>query len=158
MSCVIGHLSVMWTTPQTVLLCRHRRGREQSAQDVAWIVVDSCKQHTHSNWTTGGGWYVPVPWIPDYIRCWVYDGIPYQVKQRAGDRDITAENMKKSQHTDFNEDTTNDSASVAYSNIRLWKLNTQKEWRNASWRLWGEKTEKDSAGFMDSKENKWVGS
>jgi len=22
-SCVIGHLSVTWTTPQTVLLCRH---------------------------------------------------------------------------------------------------------------------------------------
>jgi len=27
----------------------------------------------------------------------VYDGIPYQVKQRAGDRSITAENMEKSQ-------------------------------------------------------------
>jgi len=47
------------------------------------------------------------------------DRIPYQVKQRAGDRDITAENMEKSQHTDFNEDTTNESASVACSNIRL---------------------------------------
>jgi len=30
-----------------------------------------------------------------------YNGIPYQVKQRAGDRGITAENMEKSQHTDF---------------------------------------------------------
>ena len=39
MSCVIGHFSVMWTTPQTVLLCRHRRGREQSAQDVGCIVL-----------------------------------------------------------------------------------------------------------------------
>ena len=28
-------------------------------------------------------------------------------------------NMEKSQHTDFNEDTTNESASVACSNIRL---------------------------------------
>ena len=53
----------------------------------------------------------PVPWVPDYRR-W-YDGIPYQVKQRAGDRGITTENMEKSQHTDFNEDTTNESASVA---------------------------------------------
>ena len=34
----------------------------------------------------------------------VYDGIPYHVKQRAGDRGITAEDMEKSQHTDFNED------------------------------------------------------
>ena len=50
------------------------------------------------------------------------------------------------------------SASVAYSNIRLWKLDSQKEWRNTSWRLWDERTEKDSAGFVDSKENKWVGS
>jgi len=33
---------------------------------------------------------------------------------------------------------------------------TQKEWRNTSWRLWNERIEKDSAGFMDSKENEWV--
>jgi len=42
-----------------------------------------------------------------------------QVKQRTGDRGITAENIEKSQHTDFNEDTTNESASVACSNERL---------------------------------------
>jgi len=46
----------------------------------------------------------------------VYDGIPYQVKHRTGDRGITAENMEKSQHTDFNEDTTKESASVVCSN------------------------------------------
>jgi len=49
----------------------------------------------------------------------VYDGFPYQVKQKAGDRDITTEDMEKSQHTDFNEDTTNESASVTCSNVRL---------------------------------------
>jgi len=48
-----------------------------------------------------------------------YRGILHQVKQRAGDRRITAEDMEKSQHTDFNEETTNESASVACSNIRL---------------------------------------
>jgi len=37
----------------------------------------------------------------------------HQVKQRAGDRGITAEDMEKSQHTDFNEDTTDEGASVA---------------------------------------------
>jgi len=42
---------------------------------------------------------------------------PCRFKQRAGDRGITAENMEKSQHTNFNEDTTNESASVACSNI-----------------------------------------
>jgi len=47
----------------------------------------------------------------------VYDRIPYQVKQRAGDRGITAESMEKSLHTNFNEDTTIESASVACSNI-----------------------------------------
>jgi len=41
------------------------------------------------------------------------------VIQRAGDRGITAEDMEKSQHTDFNEDTTDEGASVACSNIRL---------------------------------------
>ena len=58
----------------------------------------------------------------------------------AGDRGITAEDMEKSQHTDFNEDTTDEGASVACSNIRLWKLDSQKEWRNTSGRLWDERT------------------
>jgi len=62
--------------------------------------------------------------------------ILYQVKQRAGDRGITAENTEKSRHTDFNEDKTNESASVACSHVRLWKLDTQEEWRNTSWGLW----------------------
>jgi len=56
--------------------------------------------------------------------------------------------MEKSQHTNFNEDTTNESAGVACSNVRLWKLDTRKEWRNTSWRLWDERAEKDSAGFV----------
>ena len=34
-------------------------------------------------------------------------------------RSITTKDMEKSQHTDSNEDTTNESASVACSNIRL---------------------------------------
>jgi len=37
----------------------------------------------------------------------------------AGDWGITAENMEKSQHTNFNEDMTNESVSVACSNVRL---------------------------------------
>ena len=45
--------------------------------------------------------------------------MPYQVKQRVGDWGITAENTEKSQHTDFNEDTTNERASAACSNIWL---------------------------------------
>ena len=44
--------------------------------------------------------------------------VPHQLKQRAGDRGITAENMEKSQHTDFNENTTDEGASVACSDIR----------------------------------------
>jgi len=54
--------------------------------------------------------------VPGYRRWRVYDGIPYQVKQGAGDRGSTAENMEKSQHTAFNEDMNNESASVACSN------------------------------------------
>ena len=87
----------------------------------------------------------------------MYEGIPYQVKQGTGDRGITAENTENSQHTDFNEDTTNESASVTCSNVRLWKLDFQKEWRNTSWRLWDERTEKDSAGLWTAKTtNEWV--
>jgi len=29
------------------------------------------------------------------------------------------------------------------------------KWRNTSWRLWGERAEKDSAGFVAAK-NEWV--
>ena len=139
--------------PQIGLQPAHQRRQDQRNGERRHSVP-----HTLSKWTTGADGYVPVPWVPDYRRWWVYDGIPYQVKQRAGDRGITAENMEKSQHTDFNEDTTNESASVACSNIRRWKLNSEKEWTNTSWRLWDERTENDSAGFVDSKENKWVGS
>ena len=60
-------------------------------------------------------------------------------------------------HADFNEDTTNESASVACSNTRLWKLDSQKEWRSTSWRLWDESTEKNSAGSWTAKKtNEWV--
>ena len=30
---------------------------------------------THSEWTTGADRYVPIPWVPDFRRWWVYDGI-----------------------------------------------------------------------------------
>ena len=36
--------------------------------------------HTHTEWTIGAGEYVPIPWVSDYGRWWVYDRIPYQVK------------------------------------------------------------------------------
>ena len=46
----------------------------------------------------------------------MYTVILYQVKQTAGDRGITAENMEKS-HIDFNEDTSNDN-DIIYSMLR----------------------------------------
>ena len=49
-------------------------------------------------------------------------------------------------------------SALACSRVRLWKLDTREEWRNTSGGLWDERTEKDSACFVDSKENKWVGS
>jgi len=51
----------------------------------------------------------------------------FRIRLNRGDRGVTAENMEKSQHTDFNEDTTNQSASVACSNIRLRKLDSKNE-------------------------------
>jgi len=62
----------------------------------------------------------------------VYDGIPYQVKQRADDQGITAENMEKSQHTDFDEDTTDESAIVwpaATYGCESWTLGKNEETR-----------------------------
>jgi len=81
----------------------------------------------------------------------VYDGIPYQVKQGAGDRGVTAENMENSQHTDFNEDTTNESSSVACSNgCESWTIRRKEETRLDAFEIKGQK---DFAGFVDSKEN-----
>ena len=44
---------------------------------------------------------------------------------------------------------------VAMYGCESW--DTPKEWRNASWGLWSERTEKDPTCFLDNKENKWVG-
>jgi len=54
--------------------------------------------------------------IGHYTGQWSPRQVPGQT-EGAGDRGITAETMEKSQHTDFNEDTTNESASVACSNV-----------------------------------------
>jgi len=48
----------------------------------------------------------------------------YQVKQGAGDRGVTAENIEKSQHTDFYENTTNKNVSVA---CKSWTLKKNEE-------------------------------
>ena len=33
----------------------------------------------------------------------------------------------------------------------------EKKWRKTSWRLWDDRTEEDTASFVDSEDNKWVG-
>jgi len=53
---------------------------------IASVVLDA--------FATDAGGYVAVTWVRDYRRWWVYDGIPYQLKQRTGDRGITAEIWK----------------------------------------------------------------
>ena len=86
--------------------------------------------HTHSEWTNGAGGYVPVPWVPDYRRWWVYNRILYRLNRGQAN----GESLQK-----------------------IWKSWTlRNKWRKTSWRLWDERTEKDSAGFMDSKENEWL--
>ena len=76
----------------------------------------------------------------------MYDGISYQVKQRAGDRGIidTAETMEKSQHrpTDFNEDTTNESAivwPVATHGCESWTVRKNEETRLDAFEMKGLK-------------------
>jgi len=71
----------------------------------------------------------------------------------AGDRGITAEIMEKSQHTDFNKDMTNESTSVACSNIQLWHSERMKKHvlTPLRWKDWER-----FCGFVDSKENKRV--
>ena len=76
-------------------------------------------------------------------------------RRAAGDRGITAEDMEKSQHNDFNEDTTDESASVACSNIygfESWTLRKNEETRLDAFEMKGLR--RMCAGFVDSKENK----
>jgi len=47
------------------------------------------------------------------------NALPLDHATKTGDCGITAENTEKSQHTDFNEDKTNESASVACSHVWL---------------------------------------
>ena len=90
----------------------------------------------------------------------MYDGIPHQVKQRAGDRGITAEDIEKSQHTDFNEDTTNESASVACSNIgpygcESWTLRKNEETRLDAFEMKGLRRML-RVSWTAKKTNEWV--
>jgi len=61
--------------------------------------------------------------------------------------------MEKSQHADFNEHTTDESASVALATYgcESWTLKKNEETRLDAFEMKGLR---NSAGFMDSKENK----
>jgi len=80
----------------------HQRRQEQGNGEQRHSVP-----HTHSEWTTGAGGYVPVPWAPDYRRWW--DTMEFRTRQAIG---ASLQEIWKSQHTDLNDDMTNESASV----------------------------------------------
>jgi len=80
----------------------HQRRQEQGNGEQRHSVP-----HTHSEWTTGAGGYVPVPWAPDYRRWW--DTMEFRTGQAIG---ASLQEIWKSQHTDLNDDMTNESASV----------------------------------------------
>ena len=94
----------------------------------------------------------------------MYDGIPHQVKQRAGDRGITAEDMEKSQQTDFNEDTTNESASGACSNMgpvatygcESWALRKNEETRLDAFDMKELRTILRVSSAAKKTKNEWV--
>jgi len=70
---------------------------------------------------------------------------------------VIGQSLQKIWKSHNNENATNKSASMACGKVWLWKLDTKKEWRKTSWLLWDERTEEDTASFMDSEENKSVG-
>jgi len=110
------------------------------------VMASDSVLHTHSKWTTGTGGYVPIPWVPDYRRWWVYDRIPYQVKQRAGDR-ASLQEIRKSHSSPIS--------------IKIWLMKALV-WPVAaysckSWTL-KQNEEETRLNVMDSKENKWMGS
>jgi len=87
----------------------------------------------------------------------VYDRILYQVKQRAGDRGVTAENMQKSQHTDFNKDTNMKALvwPVATNGCESWSLIKNEETRLDAFEMKGlRKTLRVS--WTAKKTNEWV--
>jgi len=79
----------------------------------------------------------------------MYGGIPYHVKQGAGNLGITAENMEKSQHTSFSKDMIIRLMKVlvwpvATCGCESWTLSRKNE---ETCRLSDERAEEDSAGF-----------
>ena len=87
----------------------------------------------------------------------MYDGIPHQVKQRVGDRGITAKDMEKSQHTDFNEDPTNESAMwpVATYACESWTLRKNEETRLGAFEMKGLRKIL-RVSWTAKKTNEWV--
>ena len=57
----------------------------------------------------------------------MYDGIPYKIKQGAGDWDIIAKICKSHSIPISTKDTTKESISVACSNVQLWVSWTAKK-------------------------------
>ena len=115
--------------------------------------------HTHSKWSTEASRYVALAWVPYYRRWLVYDGIPYQVKQGQAIVASLQKIWKSHSIPIFIKIRLRMKAlvwPVAMYGCESWTL--RKNEKNTSWRLWDERAEKDSAGFVDSKENKWVGS
>ena len=77
--------------------------------------------------------------------------------QTAGARGITAEHMETSQHTDFNENTTNESASVATSNIGCdsWTLRKNEETRLDAFEMKGLRKILRDSWTAAEKRNEW---
>ena len=82
--------------------------------------------HTHSQWATGAGGYVPVPWNRKW---WVYDGIPYQVKHGVGDWVITKE------QSSWRQLSCRLCSFLAVSVVCTWHLGFAKMCWRISWKL-----------------------
>jgi len=67
-----------------------------------------------SNWSRAGE-YVPAAWVLGYRKWRVYDRMLYRLN-RTDNGGITADSMETSQHTNFNENTTDESARMVCSN------------------------------------------
>jgi len=90
--------------------------------------------HTHSEWATGSAGYVPVHGsvITEDGECTTEFRTSLNRGQAIG---ASLQKIWKSHSMPISTKIRLMKALVWHSNVRLWKLGTQKEWRNTFWRL-----------------------
>ena len=63
-----------WVSHKYSLLINVDKTKVMASDSIACRILNS-------EWETGAGGYIPIPWVPEYRKWLMYDRIPHQIKQ-----------------------------------------------------------------------------